>query len=267
LATVRAEIGEEAYVRWEEMDKCPGCGADNPTSSATCAGCGKPLVKLKRETVTSYAKLPERVDHDEIARKMKLDYSHGARDKNERALDGILSLFSHFQKPQMDLRALLVDAANVIHKQIGVANVSIGLKSASDGLFRYEVLVGFRPETEAAEKKLAYTEKQFSDDTEYKGTMIGKISKLYLAEDLPYKDDEIGSYDRTALLGMRRLSPSDSLEADYIDIWIQGVNGKLLGWIEISGMRTGKLPDIPTIRRIEVIASIIGAALVQQRAW
>lgn len=65
---------------------------------------------------------------------------------------------------------------------------------------------------------------------------------------------------------MRRLSPSDSLEADYIDIWIQGVNGKLLGWIEISGTRTAKLPDVLTIRQIEIIASIIGAALVQRGA-
>lgn len=248
------------------MGKCPGCGADNPTYSAICAGCGKPLIAIRREPVKSYAKPPVRVNHDEIARKMKFDYSHGAKDKNERALDGILTLFSHFQKPQMDLHALLVDAANVIHKQIGVANVSIGLKSASDGLFRYEVLVGIRPETEAAEKKLAYTEKQFSEDTEYKGTMIGEISKLYLAEDLPYKDDEIGTYDRTVLLGMRRLSPSDSLEADYLDTWIKGVNGKLLGWIEISGMKTGKLPDIQTVKQIEVVASIIGVALVQHRA-
>ena len=83
---------------------------------------------------------------------------------------------------------------------------------------------------------------------------------------MPYKDDEIGSYDRAALLGMRRLTPSDSLEADYIDIWIQGVNGKLLGWIEISGTRTAKLPDIMTIKQIEVIASVIGAALVKRGA-
>lgn len=214
----------------------------------------------------SYAKPPAKIDHNDIARKMKLDYLHGSRDKNERALEGILSLLSHFQKPQMDLNALLLDAANIIQKQLGIANVGIGLKNASDGLFRYQVLVGFRQETEAIEKKLAYTEKQFSDDTEYKGTMISKISKLYLAEDLPYKEGEIESYDRSALLGMRRLSPSDSLEADYIDIWIQGVNGKLLGWIEISGTRTAKLPDVLTIRQIEVIASIIGAALVQRGA-
>lgn len=246
--------------------KCPSCGAENPTASPTCAGCGKPLVAIRRETVMSYAKPPAKIDHNDIARKMKLDYLHGSRDKNERALEGILSLLSHFQKPQMDLNALLLDAANIIQKQLGIANVGIGLKNASEGLFRYQVLVGFRQETEAIEKKLAYTEKQFSDDTEYKGTMISKISKLYLAEDLPYKEGEIESYDRSALLGMRRLSPSDSLEADYIDIWIQGVNGKLLGWIEISGTRTAKLPDVLTIRQIEIIASIIGAALVQRGA-
>jgi len=261
-------IGEEDLC-WSEGElamKCPNCGAENPATSSTCDGCGKPLVATRREAAKSYAKPSARVDHNEIARKMKLDYLHGAKDRNERAWDGILSLLSHFQKPQMDLNALLFDAANIIQKLHGIANVGIGLKSASDGLFRYEVLVGFRSDTEAAEKKLAYTEKQFSDDTEYRGTMIGKISKLYLAEDLPYKDDEIESYDRAVLLGMRRLSPSDSLEADYIDIWIQGVNGRLLGWIEISGTRAAKLPDILAIKQIEVIASIIGAALVHRGA-
>jgi len=246
--------------------KCPNCGAENPISSSTCSRCGKPLAAIKRETIKSYARPPTRVDHNEIALKMNLNYLHGAKDKNERALEGILSLLSHFQKPQMDLNALLFDAATIIQKQLGIANVGIGLKTASDGLFRYQVLLGFRQETEATEKKITYTEKQFADNTEYKGTMVGKITKLYLAEDLPYKNNEIGTYDRTGLLGMRRPSPSDSLEADYIDIWIQGVNGRLLGWIEISGTRTGKLPDIQTIKLIEVIASIIGAALIQRGA-
>src|SRR4030066_1547884 len=114
------------------MAKCPGCGAENPTSSAICAKCGKLLLSVKKDTVRSYAKSPMKVDHNEIARKMKFDYSHGAMDKNERALDAILSLLFHFQKPQMDLQAILVDAANIIYKQLGIANVSIGLKSGSD---------------------------------------------------------------------------------------------------------------------------------------
>jgi hypothetical protein len=246
--------------------KCPYCGTENTSASSTCAGCGKLLVTVKRETSRSYARPTARVDHNEIARRMMFDYLHGAKDKNERALDGILYLLSHFQKPRMDLNALLVDIGSIIQKQLGIANVCIGLRSASDGLFRYEVIAGLRSDTEDAQRKLAYTEAQFSDDTEYKGTMIGKITKLYLAEDLPYKDSERGSYDRRALLGMSRLSPTDSLEADYIDTWIQGINGKLLGWIEISGTRTGRLPDIMTVKQIEVMASIIGTALINQGA-
>ena len=242
--------------------KCPACGTEAPANSSTCVRCGKILVAVGRESAKPSAK----VDHNEIARRMKFDYAHGAKDKNERALDGMFTLLSHFQKPHLDLNSLLLDSANFIQKQLGIANVSIGLKSPSDGLYRYEVIVGFRSDAEAAEKRLAYTEKQFLDDTEYKGTMIGRVSKLYLAEDMHYKHDEIESYDRSALLGMRRLTPSDSLEADYIDIWILGVNGALLGWIEISGTRTAKLPDIMTIKQIEIIAAIIGAALVHRGA-
>jgi len=252
------------------MVKCPSCGTENPTSSAACAGCGKPLVAAKKEMIRSAErpspKSPMKIDHNEIIRKMKLDYSHGGADKNERVLDGILSLLSHFQTKQMDVRALITEAANMIYKQLGVANLSIGLRSASDGMFRYEVLVGFRPETEAAQRKLTYTEKQFTEDAEYKGSMISRISKVYLAEDLPYKVEEVESYDHRGLLGMRRLSPTDSLESDYIDTWILGANGRLLGWIEFSGLRTGKIPEIQTIKQMEIIASILGAALAQQGA-
>jgi len=247
------------------MVKCPGCGAENPGTSPICTGCGKLLAATRIES-RSYTKPPVKVDHNEIARKMKLDYMHGAREKNERTLDGILSLFLHFQKPQMDIEALLLDAANIIYKQLGIANVSIGLKSSSDNLFRYHVLVGFRPESEAVERKLAYTEKQFSEDADYKGTMISRMSKLYLEEDMPYKNSEVGSYDRAALIGMHRHSLSDSLEADYIDVWIHGVNGRLLGWIEISGTKAGKLPDVYSVKQIEIIASIIAAALVRHTA-
>ena len=244
--------------------KCANCGAENLATSSTCARCGKPLIAVKTAVRTEHSGPPARVDHKEIARKMNFDYLHGAKDKNEKALEAILSLFSYFQKPQTELNNLLLDAANIIQRQLGIAQVAIGLKRPSDGLFRYEIVVGHRVETEAAERKLVYTERQFTDDTEYKGTMIGRNSKLYLAEDLPYKESEIESYDRTALLKMRRLTPSDSLEADYIDIWIRGINGKLVGWIEISGTRAGKLPDIMTIKQIEVVAAIIGAAVVRR---
>jgi len=246
------------------MVRCPSCGTENPTSSAKCTGCGKPLAAVQKEIPKSQPKPPTKVDHRDIARKMKLEYSHGRMDKNERALDGILSLLSHFQKKQIDVHSLLADAANIIYRQLGVANVAIGLKSPSDDLFRYEVFVGFRSETQEAEKKLAYSERQFTEDTEYRGSTISRLSKIYLAEDMPYKEEEIGSYDHAGLLGMQRLSLSDALEGDYIDTWILGVDGRLLGWIEISGLRTGKIPDIQTIKQIEVIASIIGAALIRQ---
>ncbi len=200
--------------------KCPNCGAENPATSSTCSGCRKPLVAIKRDTVKSYARPPTKINHNEIALKMNLDYLHGAKDKNERALEGILLLLSHLQKPQMDLNTFLVDAATIIQKQLGIANVSIGLKSASDGLFRYQVLVGFRPGTEAVEKQLAYTERQFSDNTEYKGTMIGEISKLYLAEDLPYKKDEVGRHPTawrliTSTSGYRATMADSSVGSRY----------------------------------------------------
>lgn len=72
------------------------------------------------------------------------------------------------------------------------------------------------------------------------------------------------AYNRPALLAKKRHGATESLEGDYIDIRILGRGEELLGWIEISGTRAMKLPNITTVRWVEVIASVIAAALVNQ---
>jgi hypothetical protein len=69
------------------------------------------------------------------------------------------------------------------------------------------------------------------------------------------------AFNRPGLLTATRSTDSDSLEGDYIDVKILGVNDDLLGWIEISGTRTMKLPDATTLRWVEAIGSIIAAAI------
>jgi hypothetical protein len=207
--------------------------------------------------------MPGPIDYQDIPRKMKLEYNFPTAGKTYKILDQVGGLLTHFQKPQMDPRELMTDAANVIAKQFSLKTVAIGLRG-SDGIYRFEVLVGYRPETEAVTKKLAYTHEQFTNATVYKGTMISKYTKVFLAEDNPWLDSEREAYNLPSLLGMTRRSLDDCMEGDYIDTHILGKNDDTLGWIELSGTHTGKMPDMPAIRWIEFIGQIIAAALATQ---
>lgn len=205
-------------------------------------------------------------DHRTIPDKMRFDYSHGVRDPTSKALEGLETLLSHFQDSHMDIDNLLNEAAKFIWRQFGIDNVAIGLRDPKDGLYKYRAMVGFRDDALEAHRKIVYKKEQFFEDSEFHGFNISKYSRIYLAEDNVLTETERTAYNRPALLAMKRKDPTDSLEGDYIDIGIYGRGDELVGWIEISGTRTMKLPDVATIRWVEVIASTIAAALICDKA-
>lgn len=263
---------------------CTGCGTENIDQARRCRVCGRPLTLLRENVeaggdsarkVGSHEKesaVPKRyasqptIDHRTIPDKIKLEYSHGIRDPNQKALEGLQTLFSHFQGSQTDIVSLLNEAAEFISRQFGIDNVAIGLRDPKDGLFRYRAMAGFRGDALEAHKRIAYKKEQFFEDDEFHGVKISKYSRIYLAESNVPKEEEIGSYNRPGLLAMKRKDATDSLEGDYIDTGIYGIGDELVGWIEISGTRTMKLPDVTTIRWVEVVASIIAAALICNEA-
>jgi len=192
---------------------------------------------------------------------MRLDYSYAKSDRNLRVMDAVQGLFSHLQTHQVDTRSLVQDAASLVSKHFSIREVAIGLKSPTDGRYRYEVLIGYRKESEEAHQRLSYSFDEMYDEAKYKGTVISKYTRLFLAEDEPYVPGEEMTYSRPIMLKLRRKSLEDSIEGDYLDTNIYGTNDELLGWIEISGTTVWRLPDIATIKWIEVVACIIGAAL------
>jgi len=204
-------------------------------------------------------------NYRDIPKKMQLEYDHGAKDLGVRAIEGVFSLLQHFQKRQISLRELMLEAATMMNKQFGIAYVAIGVKSPNDGRFRYEVAVGFREEAVSFRKKVSYDKSDFYDAGPYKGYWISKYTKIFLAEDHPYANGEQVAYNRPILLDLKRRSLSDSMEGDYIDTMIFGPDNELIGWIEYSGTRTGKMPDMMTLKSIEAIAGIIAAAMAIQR--
>lgn len=260
---------------------CPSCGATNPPLQDVCHKCGKPLNPRggsffkksgtpKTAPPTTFSKPKYEAysrrglfTHEEIARKMKMDYSYAHGDQTQKSLEGVLALVAQSVKPNLDMHAFLAGATTLIQRQFSLREVSIGLRDP-DGLYRFKYLAGFSDDAAAAMKRLAYTRQQFDDNPDYKGTMISRYTKVFLAEDVPFREEEKATYSRPILLDASRHSPTESIEGDYVDFNIYGVDGELLGWIETSGTRMGTLPEIESIKWIELIAQVIGMAMLNQ---
>lgn len=183
------------------VTKCPACGVDNLDGAQLCRACGKPFaliesapksgaplkdsveLRRKNEARARKAMAVESTFYGTIPEKLKFEYSHGAIDPAHKSQEGIQSLLAHFRKPKIDIDGLLSEAANLISRQYGIADVAIGLRDPKDGLYRYKAMVGFRNHAIEAHKTITYTKEQFYDGCEFKGTDISKYSRIYLEED------------------------------------------------------------------------------------
>jgi hypothetical protein len=179
-----------------------------------------------------------------------------------RGLDSVHGLVKQVMEEEPNIEELLKTTAKSIYSQFNLKEVSIGFKS-SDGIYRYAAMYGLRDEIWAAHQKLSYTEKQLLDPERYKWTDISHHTKLFLAEDNPYTLEEALTCSEHLMMKSKRKGPEDSVEGDYLDVFIYGPKDEILGWIETSGTWDGKIPDARTIRGLEVVSSVLALAIVR----
>ncbi len=261
--------------------KCQFCGAENIRSHGPCRICGKPLGDFgsslrsreagdQRTASTptrdaSYNQRTGRLTTEEIARGLHMEYAQWSKDSSQKIMEEIQELLTVARADKLEITSLLDKAANIIHQQFRLRWVAVGTRSARDGLYRYDSFVGLREDAVKARKHQSFKREDFNGTGSYIGRQISDMTMLYLEEDKPYTDGAEGTFNRPALMHSVRRSPQDSLEADFIEVHMLGGKDNLLGWIEASGTIIGKLPDINSIRWIELIASIIGVALSRSR--
>ncbi len=202
------------------------------------------------------------VSKDEVARKLKLTYQFPQDDHIARTLDSVQSLFTAVGRGQ-GTAEVLKEAAGLISKNLRIREVALGLRGP-DGLYRLEAFVGYRPETEAANRKLVYRIEDFGDSEIYKGVPISRLTTAYFAEDDPYPKSEEDTFNRPILLRGKRMTEDECIEGDYFSTKICAPNGDLLGWIDIGATTACKLPDATCLKWIELVASILGLLLANR---
>ncbi|HIJ17564.1 MAG TPA: hypothetical protein HA364_07310 [Thermoplasmata archaeon] len=203
------------------------------------------------------------LDSETTKRRLRFDYVRVKGEPGSRAVDGITSLVAHLHKPQFNIVDVIQDASNIIQRQFKLKWVMIGIKGKNDGLFRYTVMTGMRPDVWERQRKRTYGAEDFETTCgNYKFGEISDLTRVYLQEDNPlYSDDEKKLVQRPALLMTKRMSSSETLEADFIDTLIYGPGRNLLGWIEYSGTVANEFPQSVVIRQIEGYAAVLGVAV------
>ncbi len=202
----------------------------------------------------------------EVSRKLKQDYAHGSKDPSMRGLDSLTSLLRNLMKDSIDLDDVFDQTTRMIYSQFAIKEVSIGLKTPPDWLFRYVKMYGMRAEVWEAHKPLVYTFEELFDPKKYKHTVISPMTRLFLAEDNPYQEDETFTYSAHLSAMSKRRALDDSIEGDYLDVYITGPEGEILGWIETGSTWDGKIPSARTIKCLEMIGTIVGIAVARYYA-
>lgn len=205
------------------------------------------------------------VSPGDVATKLRLDYSRGIKDATTKAIDELHRLCTRLARPDVDLNGFLKETADMISRHFGIASVAVAIWDPAMKHYKYEIVIGVGEESVKGFKQLFYTKEQLFNERTYPSHEVSKQTRLYLSEERPYAENEEFSYNRPALLGMKRHSLTDSLEADYLCVYLHGPGDEILGWMEISGTKFRKLPDVTTIKWIELIGSMIVLAVRTKR--
>lgn len=209
----------------------------------------------------------QQVSTDAVRRKLKFDYGRVRNDPTSKTMELFQYLLKQSQKVGISSQELVQETANILQKQFRLRWIMIGLLSPVDGLYRYEVHAGMRPDAWESQRKRVYKYEDFQLVTKnYSAGEISKQTRVYLQEENPLGKDDLATVNRPVLMGLSRKSEEDASENDFLDTLILGPRDELLGWIEYSGTITNNFPEPMTIRSIEVVASILSCDL-GSKSW
>lgn len=202
-------------------------------------------------------------DPETVKRSIRLRYLGARSEVTSKVLDGFAALLNKFHTHPLVIQDLIQEAANQIQRQFRLRYTMIGLRNPADGIYRYEVQAGMRPEAWTWQKARTYKKEDFALSVEgyYSAGEISRLTRIYLEEENPLGEADVGVVNRPFMLKARRKSEEDTLEADFIDTLIADDKNDILGWIEYSGTLTGKFPDPMTLRYIELMSVILAAAI------
>lgn len=261
--------------------KCPGCGAENPDDAVLCRACSRALPTAAGtsyvRTVIATAKEGQRIGGKtldlskpgevnltkELAKILRDRSSTIPKDENERAMSHIIKLVLGSRSQSELTMPFLEETAIFISRQFGFSEVAVATKDHVDGLYRYVVFVGMRPEAITAYRKLAYTRDDVTSPTKFPRVKLDYFIDFFPGELKPYLDSEVDTYNRPSQIGKERDHADEMREGDYMNIFLYG-RGEIIGWMELARTRDGKIPSRQALKWLELFAAVVGRILYER---
>jgi len=187
--------------------------------------------------------------------KLKEVYSLVGKNEDERLMADIFGLIEFSLDRKNPMPRVLDRIAKLIAKDFEFKSVSVGLRG-DDGMYQYLAFAGHPREAEEALRKQKYSSEDMLDYDRYPNIRIGAIAQYNPVEGFRVDDEELVAHHRPQLLKKPRSDTGACLTGDYIDFYMYGFEGRLVGWIELSETKDGRLPPRSSIRWIELITRI-----------
>jgi len=202
----------------------------------------------------------------ELAKMVRERYSRIVRDESDAIIDGFEQFLLFTMTPRASIHMILDEATRLIHRNFEFQYVGIAMREKANGLYRYIATTGLTKSADMSYREIRYTYSDLFDGSTFPSVKVSNFTHFYLAEDAPFKPGEEKSYSRPNLLTASRNAVDEMLEGDYIDVFMYGHLREVVGFIELGGTRSGKLPEKIAIRWIELIASMIAAMALQKES-
>jgi len=190
------------------------------------------------------------------------------KDDNEKTLSHLWGFVGEAISNDYNQKRICAEAAKLINRTLPFAEVSLALRIPGTKTFKYEALVGFRPEVEKELRNRVYTEEEACNSDKEPHIRLDNFLDFELAESSSKIDQhyEMLEYNRPAKLLDERKSFDEMKEGDYIVLFFRGVRGELLGYVELESPRNRKLPQGNILKWLEIYAMIFGILLQSAKA-
>jgi hypothetical protein len=195
---------------------------------------------------------------------LKSRYRQIPRDDNEKFLDAVLRFWLQILDGKMSRKSILQEAAGVIHRSLMFQEIAIAARDPKDDLFRYQVIMGFTKEVVDLMLTQVFSEAEVRAFDRLPGIKVSKLIEFTISE-APQKAGEEAQFNRPMLAAVPRKTDDEFTFGDYMVIYILGRDDELLGYIEVSGPRDGKLPTGNRMKALETLAITVGIALQCQK--
>ena len=191
---------------------------------------------------------------------LKSRYRQLPRDDNEKILDAVLRFWLQVQDGKLSENSLLQEVAGVIHRSLMFQEIAIAVRDPKDDLYRYRAIMGFTKDVVDVMQTQVFSEAEVRAFDRLPGVRVSKLIEFTISE-APQKAGEEAQFNRPMLAAVPRKTDDEFTFGDYMNIFIHGMDDELLGYIEVSGPRDGKMPTGNRMKGLELLASMTGIAL------